>query len=277
MDINYSSQIIEDGYNTSYIVSFIIALFYKSSDADNILNIDPYDIQFTYIQEFIKIRFIESLRRGYSIHSDVINELRNHLIKCEWCNNISDIHSIISLKGIDEFYKYFMAKIYNNSHNITLARIDKNTNTDTNQIVSVPLIELTLPDGLDKIGINSLFKAWLGSNISLGSYNYKITSLPDILPLFIKRNDNKTKIDIKQYIKFFDAKDSLQSKLVWKIHSYICYNGKMGYYSVVKNSNKWIRVSDRIMPSFRLLDMSDINDVHKLAEDVELIFYKLKK
>jgi len=222
MDINYSSQIIEDGYNTSYIVSFIIALFYKSSDADNILNIDPYDIQFTYIQEFIKIRFIESLRRGYSIHSDVINELRNHLIKCEWCNNISDIHSIISLKGIDEFYKYFMAKIYNNSHNITLARIDKNTNTDTNQIVSVPLIELTLPDGLDKIGINSLFKAWLGSNISLGSYNYKITSLPDILPLFIKRNDNKTKIDIKQYIKFFDAKDSLQSKLVWKIHSFIC-------------------------------------------------------
>lgn len=273
MDTDYSSQIIEDGYNTSYIVSFIISLFYKSSDVDNILNIEPYDIQFIYIQEFIKIRFIESLRRGYSIHGDVINELRNYLMKCDWCNNINDI---LSLHKIDTFYVYFMNRIYNGGHHIEFTRINKD-NTNTTQHISTPLIYITLPDGLDKITINNLFKIWLNSNISLGTYDYKITSPPDILPLYIKRNNKKTKININHKIKLFDVKDNLQAKLVWKIHSFICYNDNIGYYSVIKNSTKWLRVSDKCMPSFTIVDMTDINDVHTLAEEVELVFYKLKQ
>jgi hypothetical protein len=270
MDTTYNSQIIEDGYNTSYIVSLIISLFYTSSGMDNILTTDPHDIQFTYIQEFIKIRFIESLHRGYSIHSEVINELRNYLMKCDWCNNIDEI---ISLKGVDEFYKYFMNKIYNNSHNIEFTRIHDNNTSTTNQTISTALIELTLPDGLEKIGIDNLFKIWLSSNVSLGTCGYKITHPPDILPLYIKRNNKKTKIDIKQIIKFFDIRDTAQSKLIWKIHSFICYNDILGYYSVVKNSDVWLRVSDKQMPSFTQLDMGDITDVHTLAEEVELVFY----
>lgn len=274
MDTIYNSQIIEDGYNTSYIVSLIISLFYTPSCVNNILTTDPHDIQFTYIQEFIKIRFIESLHRGNSIHSDIINELRNYLMKCDWCNNVTDI---ISLRRVDEFYKYFMGKIYNGSHNIEFARISGNTTSTSDQIVSIPLIELTLPDGLEKIGIDSLFKIWLNSNISLGTCDYTIIQPPDILPLYIKRNNKKTKIDIKHIIKFFNIKDSTHSKLIWKIHSFICYNDMIGYYSVVKHSGIWIRVSDKHMPSFTIIDMADITDVHTLAEEVELVFYRLNQ
>jgi hypothetical protein len=272
MDTIYNSQIIEDGYNTSYIVSLIISLFYTPSGIDTILTTDPHDIQFTYIQEFIKIRFIESLHRGYSIHSDIINELRNYLMKCDWCNNADDI---ISMRSIDEFYKYFMNKIYNGSHNIEFARINENAISTPDQIVSIPLVEMTLPDGLEKIGIDNLFKIWLNSNVSLGTCDYKIINPPDILPLYIKRNNKKTKIDIKHIIKFFNVKDNIQSKLIWKIHSFICCNDTIGYYSVIRNSNTWIRVSDKHMPSFTVIDMADTTDVYALAEEVELVFYKL--
>ena len=266
-EINY--QIIEDGYNSSYITSLVTSLFYKSSSADDILNIEPVDPKFTYAQELIKGRFVEPMRRGFSVHSDVINEFRNYIIKCNWK---SDVKTILNNHDVKDFFKYFMDKIYGNN-NIVFLRISDDENIGE---VSMPIIELSVPIGLPKVSLTNLFKMWLNSNIIMNKYKYRVKELPQIIPLFIKRDDtSSTKIDIMHKIKLFNVCDELQDKISWTIHAIICHNNSVGYYSVVKDGNKWINISDKDIPSFGQIDMYDETDVYKISHDAVLVFYKL--
>ena len=266
-EINY--QIIEDGCNSSYITSLITSLFYKSSNADDILNIEPVDPKFTYALELIRSRFVEPMRRGFSVHSDVINEFRNYINKCNWK---SDVKTILNDHDIKEFYKYFMNKIYEDN-DITFLRINNGENIGE---VSMSIIELPVPIGLPKVSLTDLFKMWLSSNIVMDKYKYRVKDLPQIIPLFIKRdNSSKTKVDIMHKIKLFNVCDDLQAKISWNIHAIVCHNDDVGYYSIVKDGNKWINISDKDIPSFRQIDMYDETDVHKISLDSVLVFYKL--
>lgn len=268
MDNEINCQIIEDGYNSSYIISLITSLFYKSSNVDNILNVDPIDPKFIYALEFIKIRFVEPLRRGFSVHSDVINEFRNYIIKSNWKDNVK---ILLNNHDVVEFFEYLMNKIYG-EHKIIFSRISNENNVGN---VSVPLIDIHIPIGLSKVNLTELFKIWLNSNVIMDKYTYKLEEIPQLIPLHIKRDpEHVTKVDIMHKIKLFNVNDNLQDKLSWCIHSIICYTKEKGYFSVIKDGHKWISVSDKEIPSFRKLDMYDETDVYNISETAVLVFYR---
>jgi hypothetical protein len=263
---NINNQIIDDGYNSSYITSLLVALFYKSSSVDDILNMNPVDNKFIYALEFIKIRFIEPLRRGFSIHSETINEFRNYIVNCDWKNNVDEMlieHNIL------EFYKFFINKI--ESNNIKFLRLMDDEIIGEN---CMSVIELSIPPNVSSMNLSDMFKLWINNNIILEKYKYKIYDIPYLLPFYINRENNKdTKINIMYKIKLFNVNDELQDKLIWTIHSMICYDKDIGYYSVIKYGSKWIHISDKNIPSINKLDMYDENDVLKLSKDIVFVFY----
>lgn len=80
------SIIIEDGMNTSYISSILVALYYiKVNQFEQILECYPISTNFLYLQSLIKIKFVNELRENKCIFSESLNEIRNYMIlECGW-------------------------------------------------------------------------------------------------------------------------------------------------------------------------------------------------
>jgi len=269
---NINNQIIEDGYNTSYITSLLISLFYKSSLNDDILNMNPINNKFIYVLEFIKIRIIEPFRRGFSIHSETINEFRNYIMNCNWKNNIDEI---LGKHNVLDFYKFFINRVYEN-HTINFLRLHSSIKDEIIGNDTMSVIELCIPPNITTISLSDMFKLWLNNNITLDKYDYKLNDIPNLIPFYINRNNNnnnKTKINIMHKIKLFNVNDDIQNTIVWTIYSLICYNKNIGYYSVIKNGSKWDYISDKNVPSFNKLDMSDEKTILQISTDVLFIFY----
>ena len=65
--------VIEDGYNTSYIDSLFMGLFYTPSLIENIfLNTLPKKLDNVYLQEIIKDKYVDIIKSGKSILFDTI-------------------------------------------------------------------------------------------------------------------------------------------------------------------------------------------------------------
>ena len=97
--------IVENGYNTSYIDSLLIALFYKNSSIIDVLENEPTIPEVYYLQELIKFKFVNQIKKGYSIFFQSINEIRNYSIIYGWNTkgNIDEQQSCI------EYYiQYFL-------------------------------------------------------------------------------------------------------------------------------------------------------------------------
>ena len=77
--------VVEDGYNTSYMVSLFTALFYNgNNNVNDILDSEPLSPSYIYLQELIKTNYVEPLRKHFSISSSSINEIRNYMLICGW-------------------------------------------------------------------------------------------------------------------------------------------------------------------------------------------------
>jgi hypothetical protein len=66
---------VEDGYNTSYIDSVLIALFYKPTHLHELLTQLPEKTMFSYLQELIFSNFVEQVRKNYSVNSGMKYEI----------------------------------------------------------------------------------------------------------------------------------------------------------------------------------------------------------
>ena len=105
-----NNLILEDGYNSDYIYSLIIALFYIPSDGLNkIINCDTNNSNTYYIQEYIKTKFIYPIHRNKSIEASIVNKLRLFMHNCGWQKN--DDKYILDQGKLDDFYKFLMGKM----------------------------------------------------------------------------------------------------------------------------------------------------------------------
>jgi hypothetical protein len=264
--MNKGYQIIEDGYNSSYIISTIMSLFFRTSEIDRVLDVDPDDPKFIYIQEFIKTRFVEPIKRGYSIHMDVINELRNYMAKCDWHN---DVDTMLLDHNVIDFFNYFVGKVYGKNE-IIFNRLENSKKINE---LALNIIELKPPAGISKMTLNELFKVWLNGNVMLEKYNYTLESVPVLLPMHIDREDSDIMIDINYKTKLFGTSNSLEGEIEWVIHSLICKDDT-GNYSVVRSGKRWLKITDKTVPSISQIDMDDIDDVKKISKEVVMVFYK---
>ena len=288
-------QIIEDGYNTSYIVSLITALFYKFDNSNKLLDVEPKNKKFVYIQEFIKIKFNTSIQKGFCIYSETINEFRNYINYCGWQENIDDM---LKEHDVADFYSYIMNGMYG-SNMFIFEKINNNNNNNNNNncidlhyngnfnneefrtsIIDIPISSSNRNETeLEINNLSNLFKSWINRHITMNKeYSYKMAKYFNILPIRIRRQYNcNTKINIMKYIKLFDISDAAQSNLIWKIHSIICYKKSTGYYSIILDQENWVMISDKIIPSIKKIDMTSKQDVDDISENVVMVFYKYHK
>ena len=185
MNNNQIPYIVENGYNTSYIVSLLTGLFYKDTHNINyILEQDPKRAEGYYLQELIKCKFINPIQRNYSINSSIINEIRNYSVICGWSSD----GNITEQKDCGEYLK-FLLEIFN----VTLLEfeifeIKNNIIIENNKKISMPYIKLNITKNDT---LKNLLQCWINSTLYSPDDNiihcYKLSNIPQFIILNINR------------------------------------------------------------------------------------------
>jgi hypothetical protein len=269
--------ILENGYNTDYIYSLIIALFFSPCDSVNkIINNDTNNSDTYYIQEYIKTKLIYPIHHNMSIESHVINKFRLYLNNCGWLKN----NDIMKKTNIMDFYKFLIVRMMD--YNIHISKNNPITNKSTE--LRLDCIEITEKDinntSNDIINLSSVIKSWSEKNLENDNSIYRFETIPSIIPVYlnIKNNDNLNihYVNIMEGIQFDNCGDKIQQLLVWEIHSMICETSDGEYYSIaIDGSNNWIIFSDNHIPSNWKLSLSDVDIVRQIMKEIRIIIYKL--
>jgi len=252
--------IIEDGYNTSYIDSLFMGLFYTPSLIENIiLNTVPKKIDNIYLQEIIKDKFVDIIKNGKSVLFDTINEIRNIFFMYGWL----DYDTICNNQPVNNFYN-FIADTF-----VLSIKIQKKDNVNNDDLVSdynnMYCININLNEKSDNmISLKDVYLKWLQQE------QIMITNIPHILPFYINRNNNENKINIQRRIKL-DPNDN-DNTLDWLFHSAICLKDDH-YYTLLQNCGKWFIYDNNNIPCINEVKMNDIEIINKIMTEVVMIFY----
>ncbi len=298
-----NNLILEDGYNSDYIYSLIIALFYIPSDGLNkIINGDTNNSNTYYIQEYIKTKFIYPIHRNKSIEASIVNKLRMFMYNCGWQKNAE--RNILDKGQLDEFYIFLMGDMM--EYNLQFAKINPSTNTSKIHKIDMLRItkeQLTNCDPIwhnlmnnNKIGGNEgennndnkfidlscLVNQWINDEIIETSNSYKFESMPCIIPIYLDIRDpitgyNIVNINIMEGLHFDTNGDKIQRMFVWEIHSLICQNSQGYYYAVtIDHNNVFMAFSDKHIPSNWKIDTTNIETVKNIMKEVRFVFYKIQ-
>jgi hypothetical protein len=281
-----NNLILEDGYNTDYIYSMIIALFYiPSSGMSKIINTDTNNSNTYYVQEYIKLKFMYPIHRNMSIESSTINKFRNFLYNCGWLKS-DDMNdkNILDKSDLDKFYSFLIADMM--GYKLRFIRIDPTNNISRE--LKFDMIKITdellfSHDNENKIiNLNSSINQWARDMIGENVYSYKFESVPFVIPVFLDIRDpetglNKKYINIMEGLNFDSNGDKLQRMFIWEIHSVICQTSSGDYYAVtIDHNDAMMMFSDKMIPSNWKIDSTDILSVKKLMREVRFVFYKLQ-
>lgn len=279
--------ILEDGYNSDYIYSLIIALFYIPSDGLNkIINSDTNNSDTYYIQEYIKTKFIYPIHRNKSIEASTVNKLRLFMYNCGWHKN--NDQNILDKGKVDDFYNFLMGKMM--EYNMQFVKINPNANTS--KIIKIDMLKITNAQLMsinsinssdnDPINLSCLVNQWINDEIIQTSNSYKFESMPCIIPIYLDiRNPitgyNTKNINIMEGLHFSNNGDKIQRMFIWEIHSLICQTSQGNYYAItIDHNNVFMAFSDKQMPSNWIVDTSNINIVNNIMKEVRCIFYKVQ-
>ena len=261
------SIILEKGYNTSGLYSFVTSLFYNRSDSINrLLNSDPKDVRYIYIQEFIKINFITKLQSKQSIPIVLIDRFRN-LINM---HNNKDDDMLRDQNPID-IYKFLISNVMGSQINIE--RVDPKTN-DIDDI-SFDMIEINDMNNNKTIDLSDSIDKWIQNNVVKNRYSYRFKDIPNIVAIHI--NTPVIPINVKYAICFNNVNDSVQKIFVWEIHSIVLYDDQTKSYSTLINDfDKWYKFDENTIPSNIVIDMKDSLTINKISRQIKMVIYKVK-
>jgi len=264
---------VDDGLNTSYIDALLVALFYKPSPATNMLNTIPENASFLYLQEQIKIDFVEKIKQNYSIESRVLNQIRNYSVLCGWKRNDSLIN-IIELFNVVDYYKFFALGV--GCGLINFESSDANDANITNTIIRlVPTQQET--------NIRKLLDDWIYNNLLKKSTQtkYHFKEIPTLIPIHIDRSNLNSSVDIMKKIKFCNNNNSNQENLSWTIHSIVCFSNSSVryYYSLINyDANTWLIYDNTKIPSLIKVDIkNDIYLQNKIKLECVFVIYKINQ
>jgi uncharacterized UBP type Zn finger protein len=286
--------IVENGINTCYIDSLLMALFYKNSFiAQNLLSYDPSDSIYIYLQELIREHFVEKVKRNISVLGEDINIIRNFANACGWRKE----DDLFDQQDVNEFYTFLM-----NAFNGTLIEIQRESITeglsnkdDYGKVEKIPFISLQVHESESLTSVKSLLDKWFSDNYSVVEREvidenglkkkinvnvlnlYRIVNIPLFVGLSINRFNNdgvriQTKVDIQKKIKLLKDMGSYDDTK-WEIQSVICHRGetiKSGhYYALINNNDKWYIFDDLTVPSLKevSINKNDSNEDNHSNED----------
>jgi len=263
MNNNIIPFTIENGYNTSYIDTLLVSLFFKNSYIQNILSNMPKEIKFIYLQELIYLKFVSNIKLQYSINSSIINEIRNYMFLCGWKTN----ENILELYDVVDFYNFLI-------NNFNCNKIIFEKNIDNN--IELNYIELNI---VKDSNIKNLLDQWIDDNLE----NYSIKEKPDYISIYLNRNSNSNSnlnyiIDIKEGICFTkNNTDNEYKNIWWKINSIICYSkSEKKYYAILSDdNNNWYSFDSSRIPSLCKINIKESYLAIKIKQECVFLTYIL--
>lgn len=274
--INTNTSIVANGFNTSYIDSLLMAMFYKSSHLKSLLTQYPEKSKFIYLQELISSNFLQNIKNGYSVDISIINEIRNYSIICGWKEN----ENITTLYPVTEYLTFLMNGIGFGQIDFEFVEFD---NMENEKVKTLSMNYIDVPI-LSNTNVKSLLDIWYNTNIkNYQSIPHKILcnkfkEIPIIIPIYFNRKKGTIyQVDIKKRIKFKKNNDSTQSKSSWIIHSLICCSNSTGNYYTILNNDKddWFIFSNEKMPSLIKIDLFDEINANIIKQECVLAIYRL--
>ncbi|AYV77301.1 MAG: ubiquitin carboxyl-terminal hydrolase [Barrevirus sp.] len=284
--------IIENAVNTCYIDSLLVSLFYKPVlPIDNILNKDLKNVVATYLQEYIKERFVKAIRSNKSVLRDDIEMIRVICSQIGWptlqTKDKQDAH--LDQQDVTEFFCFLLDTFEVEKINIQRYSLKNNQGEEVepaNKEV-IPYIPLALPELSDEsITIKKMLYDWQHNNfVNLNKKttclnSYIIMNSPSLLALAINRFNNeghriKTNVIIQKKIYINDKKLT-----EWTFHAAICHRGtstKSGhYYSLINNSGNWYIFDDLNVPCMKLVKMDDPSITNMIKKECFFVLYVKK-
>lgn len=289
---------IQNGGNTCYIDSLLMALFYTPSIIEQMLHRDPKTALAMYLQEYIKCNFIEPVRLHRSINGEDMNLLRRICIENEWLSQLIKINSTefseeeFSQQDVSEFYS-FLSSLFNNENIKIKKKIisDVYEDIEDNNEESINYIPISIPDNIEKISVKQMLDNWLHHNyVTLNKNNtdircliqYRIINSPDLLVLSINRfkhpniRDN-TNVIIQNRLKkitpnFSNTDDD------YVFHAAVCHRGTSvnsgHYYSILNFNESFFIFDDLSLPSFYQVSMQDKTVTNEIKKDCVLLIYR---
>jgi len=267
--------IIEDGYNTSYIDTTVMALFYRPTHLTELLFQLPEKTKFVYLQSIINTHIIEQTRRNSSVDASLINEIRNYSFVCGWKEgcNVTELYNAIE-------YLEFLVKGFDFCGiKCDLMEFSKKTHEDIQSIkINYITVQVT-----ENNNIKTLLERWTNDNLKKsvsGTSSYHFTEIPMLIPIYLNRyidgnQINNYKIDIKKKIRF---NNKGQHDISWVIHSIICFSntGNGHYYCIINmDNNEWFLFNDNKIPSLVKISITDDDIANKIKQECVVVLYRL--
>lgn len=270
--------VIEGGYNTSYITSLLSAFFYKENEhLKSILLNQPNNNSGYYLQELIKVNYIEPIRKHYTIKSDILNEIRNYLLINGFLSK-ENIMNSFKIQSITELYIFLSEYLNSQKMEFDISKIKDGKLIETDNLHKLSMIELKVNN--KNTSIRELFLNWITTTLLKEQeeyYCYKLKDVPSYLCFYLKREkqEENTMIDIMNKIKFFKNSDPTQNYIKYIIHSLICFDGKNYYACMIGYNNKWIMLNENKIPSMQHISMADDEITEKIKKEVMFVVYTL--
>lgn len=296
--------IVENSGNTCYINSLIMGLFFAESSISKLLTKDLKNTSSLYLQEYIKINYVDQVKDGKSVLKETVEFIRNLCFQLGWKNDKKEnSDEYTNQQDVNEFYTFLMELFEN-----TLIEIKRTTFTealpdksDSGTSEFIPFIPLSFPENTQLISIKDMLHNWLYNNLSqierfvetekgkkeltqvTGINSYNIVNNPTILPLSINRFNNKgerieLEINIQRKIIPTLNKNYLYNN-EWGFHCAICHKGetiKSGhYYCLLSLKDQMFLFDDCLIPSLNEVSMEDKNITDMIKKECIFLIYKL--
>lgn len=284
-----SPFIVENAINTCYIDSVLMALFFKSTTIDSVLNKDLKNTTAIYLQEYIKEKFVNAVRNGKSILMDDMEMIRVMCSHLGWKNDVEKDEYILQ-QDITEYYTFLMGIF--EIEKITIQRKTEINNNlpalgEKEYLPFIPLSLLETNINIDTIDtIKNMLSRWQFNNLSeinnkkepcLNSY--VILNSPNVIGFSINRFNNmgkriKTSVIIQK--KIYIAERNTE----YHFHSAICHSGETlnsgHYYSLLSgNSGIWYMFDDQKIPCIKEVKMDDPSITNMIKKECCFVFYRI--
>lgn len=262
--MNVAKQILIEDNNMKKLCAFLLAFFYKKSEAINALlnalNVEP---EIFYVRTFISEIIVQRLQSNLSLLSEhvarfvfLMNMLQNN-------GNMNDTF-LQDMHFVEAYKKIFPScyfDVYNGEEEAT---------------IEVPLFSLQKSDYIlndnGLIDITQSVYAWMEAEImQKGRYNCKFNKLPYIITIAV--DIEMSSLEIFEAIRFQNVHDDTQKSLAWSIHSLILQDQDEYRILIHMQDAEWQHLCSSDIPANREIESKDLT---KCPGRLKMIIYKAK-
>ena len=231
--------VIEDGYNTTYMVVLFMVLFYDKSMIERYLLIDNNSNKFTglYLQKLILHNFVKQIRNDMCITSKMLNEIRLCAITVGWKNFDNIFETYDDFDPID--FLCFILKLIN------FVPIEIEANCNKANVWNMHQKVTNSNNDYNKFIINTVAKSNMQETYDYWACKNKIINIP--IFIIFKLDKIKATLKINKKIFLF-TKNHQYHNIKWIFHG-LFYKDNQNYKTILNKDFKLVTFEQNNFPN----------------------------